>query len=95
VNLSTSASGLLLPHFFEQGGSTFDGDMIVESASVVAAPTVNKVPIAARYAGLTVPSLPSDPTWAVQNGMIYFDSTNGRLRARIAGTWRTVTLVTP
>jgi hypothetical protein len=37
-----------------------------------------------------VGSKPSDPTGS--NGMIYYDSTNNRLRAYVNGAWKTVTV---
>ena len=91
---------VVMPQFTNQqamGGIVVPGGIVLPATSagnpgLLASPTISRLPAGAReFAGLILPAMGSEPTWAVQDGMLYYDSTsNQRLRARIAGAWKTV-----
>ena len=71
------------------------GQIVLASGSLVSVATLNRLGVDPSYSGLIIPAIATsgaDPTWAVQNGMIYYDSTNNRFRVRIANAWKTIKL---
>lgn len=102
VALSVADGSTVLPQFNDLGGIAtpgLEGIIVIPAGAMVAAATINRNEGAsAVYSGLIIPSKDDgDPTWAVQNGMIYYDSSASgpRFRVRIANAWKTLKLGPP
>ena len=99
VDVSAPSSGLtVLPQFTDaRGGGDEElrkGEILVPSlpSEIAGSVTISRIGVPTEYAGLILPSLAADPTSGgpIQDGMLYYDTTNDRFRVRIAGAWRTI-----
>lgn len=95
INLQISDGCTVLPQMYLEDHTSGPGNVVLQPGPRVSASSVNFIETSGQstpaYSGLTVPSKSDgDPTWAVQNGMLYYDSAGNRLRVRIANAWATV-----
>lgn len=92
-----AAACVVLPQFDDERttGAPSTGEITLPgppNAGLVGCPSIRRIdqPNADALRGLLVPSGPTDPTVGVMDGMFFFNTASGVLRARIGGAWKTV-----
>jgi hypothetical protein len=93
-----AADCVVMPQFDDaRGDTTVPGDVAIPASpnqGLIGVPHVRRLAgdIGDLLRGLILPSGPSDPTFAIQNGMLFYntDSAVNVVRVRVNGVWKSI-----